>query len=131
MNSSKGFTFLEVLIAIAILGIGLTLMVSIFRQNNEIGKRGQDYFVASLLGQKKMEEIIQRGYKDILRSGSRTFDEPVAFQDNGEIVSPRYRWAHEIIYQEKDLFKLKIRVVWPWPDSKHHVDFSTFLSNRE
>ncbi len=131
MNSSKGFTFLEILIAIAIMGMGLTLMVSIFKHNSEMGKEGQDYFVASLLGQKKMEEIIQRGYEDILNSGNKSFGKPVAFQEDGEVVSPGYGWTHEIVLQENDLLKLKVRVLWPEPDNTHHVDFSTFLANRE
>lgn len=131
MNDVKGFTFLEILIAIGIIGIGLTLMVSIFKQNNEMGKKGQDFFVATLLGQKKMEEIIQRDYKDILRSEKKSFLGPMAFQENGEIANPRYRWTQEIIAQEKDLLKLKVRVLWPWPDNTHHVDFSTFLANRD
>ena len=131
MKSAKGFMLLEVLIAIAVIGLGLTMMVTIFRQSNEMGRKGQDFFVATLLGQKKMEEIIQRGYKDILSGGNNSFGEAVDFREDGETVKPKYGWTHEVVLKEEGLLSLRVRVLWPKPDNTHHVDFSTLLANRD
>ena len=126
---SQGFTLLEVLIAIFILGIGLTLMSTIFRSSNEINSRGKDLVVASLLGQAKMEELIQKDFNDIVNN-SNTFKDPLAFFENGQKVNDKYRWSADIINQGRELLKLKVQVRWPWPDNTHHVEYSTLLARK-
>lgn len=125
LSSPNGFTFLEVLVAIAILGIGFTLMVSIFRQNSEISKKGQDYYVASLIGQKKMEEIIQQGYANLHNSVNQTSDKPAKYEENS-----KYGWMYKINAQENDILKVKVSITWPWPENTHHIDYSTLIANR-
>lgn len=131
-SPASGFTLLEIMISIAVLGVGLTLMTTIFKQNNEINKKGQDFVIAVIAGQKKMEELIQKGYND-LSDQSKLADKlkPIEFIENGEIVNPKYRWLFDVTQQEKDLLKLKVQVLWPWPENTHYLDFSTLLANRE
>ncbi len=128
-NGSRGFTLMEIMIAIAVLGMGLTLMATIFRHNIKINNKGDDILTASLLGQKKMEEMVQSGYSSVLRQSANS-NAPIEFRENGEIVSPKYRWELKVAQEQKDLIKMDVRVVWPWPENGRHVEFSTFLANR-
>lgn len=129
LNLSKGMTFLEVLIAIAVAGTGLALMSTIFSGTSDTHMRGNDLVVGSLLGQSKMEEIIQKGYKGILKD-SKTFDKPSSFYEDGNIVNDKFRWTASITEQERDLIKIKVQVLWPWPKNSKHIEYSTLLTDR-
>ncbi len=126
---SNGFTLLEMLIAIFILGVGLTLMSTIFRGSSDMNLKGRDLVVASLLGQTKMEELIQKGFNEVVKD-SNTFKDPLSFYENGKIVNDKYRWSADIFKQEQDLVKLKVEVFWPWPVNTHHIEYSTLLTRK-
>ncbi|MFC1709093.1 prepilin-type N-terminal cleavage/methylation domain-containing protein [Candidatus Omnitrophota bacterium] len=56
-NSSKGFTLVEVLIAMLILGIGLSLIYTIFPLGIRISREVQFLGRISFFAQKKIEEL--------------------------------------------------------------------------
>jgi prepilin-type N-terminal cleavage/methylation domain-containing protein len=54
---SPGFTLLEVLVAIAILGVSLITLFELFSGGLRLGRASEDYLKATLFAQKKMNEL--------------------------------------------------------------------------
>ncbi|MDD2696564.1 MAG: type II secretion system protein [Candidatus Pacebacteria bacterium] len=65
MKKEKGFTIVELLVAIFILSVGIVASLYIFPTGTHIQKSAQMTSVAVQLGQGKMEEIISRSYSEI------------------------------------------------------------------
>ncbi len=57
MNGSKGFSLLEVMIALSILSIGLLGLATLFGTGHRILKIGSDNMLAAQLAQNKMEAL--------------------------------------------------------------------------
>lgn len=64
INNKEGFTLIEVLIAIAIIVIGILGILSIFPSSARLEKSSQIVTVATYLAQEKIEEIISKSYRD-------------------------------------------------------------------
>lgn len=59
LNSKRdGFTLLEILVAIAILGIAITIIIQLFSSNLRAIKASGDYVTASIKAEAKMREIL-------------------------------------------------------------------------
>ncbi len=59
LNSERdGFTLLEILVAIAILGIAITIIIQLFSSNLRAIKASGDYVTASIKAEAKMREIL-------------------------------------------------------------------------
>jgi len=63
----QGFTFLEVILVVAVLSLGLLGLVRILPLGLEAQKRAEELTLAHLLGEEKMEEIKMRGYEALIR----------------------------------------------------------------
>ena len=61
MRTQRGFTLLEVLAAVAILGMALTVIMQLFSANLQGIAASDDYLAASLAAEAKMREVIARG----------------------------------------------------------------------
>jgi prepilin-type N-terminal cleavage/methylation domain-containing protein len=57
-NSSRGFTLLEVLVAIAILSIAVTVVIQLFSSGLRAISASEDYVSASVKAEAKMREIL-------------------------------------------------------------------------
>ncbi len=82
MGNKKGFTLLEVMIAIAILGVAFTVILQLFAQGLDSATRSGEYSRAVLYAREKMEELIAM---DNLTEG----------EESGEFDDV-YRWHSEI-----------------------------------
>ena len=58
LNGEKGFTLLEVLVALAILGIAVTVIIQLFSANLRTLSASEDYVSASLQGAAKMRALL-------------------------------------------------------------------------
>ena len=61
MRTQRGFTLLEVLAAVAILGMALTVIMQLFSANLQGIAASDDYLAASMAAEAKMREVITRG----------------------------------------------------------------------
>jgi len=75
-KSGAGFTFLEALIAIAVLTIGIVAVVQMFPISIQMRKLAEMQTVASQLAQEKMEEFISKSYPDISSEATTTLSSP-------------------------------------------------------
>ena len=58
LNGDKGFTLLEVLVALAILGIAVTVIIQLFSANLRALSASEDYVSASLQGAARMRALV-------------------------------------------------------------------------
>ncbi|MBI4683142.1 MAG: prepilin-type N-terminal cleavage/methylation domain-containing protein [Nitrospirae bacterium] len=99
--SSSGFTLIEIIVAMAILGISLVLVMQLFSAGLKSAKATCDYTIAIVHAKDKMEELSESLVSD---SG--------AFEDG-------FRWETDIQdYKEIEesgykLKKLKVNILWP------------------
>ncbi|MBI5749414.1 MAG: prepilin-type N-terminal cleavage/methylation domain-containing protein [Nitrospinae bacterium] len=90
VNHEWGFTLLEVMVAIVILGLGLTVVFELFSGGLKSVEISNDYSNAVILANKKMSEL---SLKEMLKAGKEEGDFP------GE---EKYKWEVEIIPYKVD-----------------------------
>jgi len=107
----KGFTLLEVVVAMAILGMGLTVIIELFSGGLRLGRASEEYTKATNYARIKLEEI---GSQQDLVEGT----------EEGELEEA-FRWQVsvkkiDILPIEKnpdfkppvELFQVKISILW-------------------
>jgi type II secretory pathway pseudopilin PulG len=69
ISNTGGFSLIELIIDIFVLGVGIIAILQIFPIGTQIAKSSQMATVAVQLGQEKIEEIISKSYTEILCPG--------------------------------------------------------------
>ncbi len=71
LSSHKGFTLLEILLAISILGVAMTVIMQQFSAGLRIARVSQTYTIATIYAKQKLEEIlVEEEMKEKEDSGS-------------------------------------------------------------
>jgi general secretion pathway protein I len=99
--AQAGFTLLEVVIAVAILGVSLTVLLQSQAASLNNAGRSRDLTVATLLARGKMIDVEKHLFHDGFQMS--TEDEEGDFTDEGH---PDYKWHTRISEVEFDLSKL-------------------------
>ena len=116
--TSKGFTLLEVMVAVIILGFGLLAIMHLFPIGLKASKLSQDTTVASFLSQAKMEELKNTVWSSIVNETKSEI--------GGTIFS------HEVtVYElEADLLKrVTVAVFWTDYGAERSVKLVTLFTN--
>lgn len=58
-GQERGFTLLEVLVALALLGIAITMIVQLFASGTRALSASEDYLAASLAGEARLRELVE------------------------------------------------------------------------
>ena len=124
-----GFTLIEVVIALAILGIGLTVIIELFSGGLRLGRASVEYTKAVNYARIKMEEI---AIKPNIQEGT----------EEGEF-DPTYRWQVgikkvDILSLGKDrtitppveLFQVKLNVLWKSGSKERSAIFETYRTEK-
>ncbi len=111
MLKNRGFTLIEMIVAVAILGIGLTVIIELFSGGLRLGRTSEEYTKAVNYARVKMEEILS---KQKIEEGN----------EEGEFDNT-FRWQvgikkMDILPTEKnpdfkppvELFEVKVNVLW-------------------
>ncbi len=110
-NKNQGFTLIEVVVATAILGIALTVIIELFAGGLRLARTSREYTKAVNYVNSKMEEI----------DSKQTFEEGVTEGEFDETFHWRVATSKvNILPGEKpwevklpiDLFKIKVDVTW-------------------
>jgi len=116
-GSSSGFTLLEVIVALAIMGIGFALGMELLATGTRSAKASEDYTLAVLLARQKMATLLNApSLKGSVEHGD--FDGGLS-------------WASEILPLEQDealpaqLYQVRVRVAWPSRRGEKSVDLYT------
>jgi len=101
MKRGEGFTLIEVIVAMAILGISLALIMQLFSAGLKSAKASCDYTIAIVHAKDKMEEL-----SATLDNDSGTFED--GFKWETEVQD--YKQGDESEYKLK---KLVVKILWP------------------
>lgn len=119
-NTSSGFTLVEILVSMAILGVALIVLFELFSGALKLAKSSEDYLKAVLLAQKKMN-----AFRLVDFSMDKT-------EESGEFEEdPSYHWTvssenfkTEFKRNPKNLGVKKIEVVVTWNSGSRGKNFS-------
>jgi type II secretion system protein I len=119
-KSDNGFTLLEVLVAVAILGAGLTVLLGAVNRNLIMASQSKNLSIAGLLAQRKMAEVELEGYPEIKQEQGQ-FEE-----------APEFNWYLTIVPYQIANLDTEIRIVIlriTWDDGKKDFQVSMALSD--
>ncbi len=124
-NIKNGFTLLEVVVALAILGIGLTVIIELFSGGLRLVKTSEEYTKAITYAHMKMEEI---SLKPPLDEGTEEgkFDEIYRWQVGVK------KWNLLPVEKEggfkppAELFKVKLSITWKSGSKERTIDIESF-----
>jgi len=122
MIKDRGFTLIEVVVAMAILGIALTTVISLF---------GQSLRTVSLVSR----------YSEMMTLAGEKMDEVVCCPDNErdeseEGLAGAARWTRIISplnlddTAAQDMFKVQVHVTWPDGGREREITLESFLYER-
>ena len=117
-RGEPGFTLLEVIVALAILGIAFALAMESLASGVRSAKASEDYTQAVLLARQKIAEMV------VTPSLKQ-------FADQGEFGGG-FRWVSEIQPLPQDevdlpaqLYRVRVRVIWPGRRKEKSLDLYT------
>ena len=127
--ATTGFTLIEVVVALAILGIGLTVIFELFSGGLRLGSISQEYSVAVNYGHMKMEEI---AYQSKVEEG----EEEGRFDEN-------FRWnvairKVDILPVRSDidfkppveLFQITLNIIWKSGSKERSATFESYRTSK-
>jgi len=120
-----GFTLVEVVVAMAVLGISLVLIIELFSGGLRLGRASEEYTLAGQLARQKMEEL--------------SLTQPIAEGiEEGEFDST-YRWQVEVkkidilsipletdYRPPADLYQIQIHIIWKSGSKERSTRIETF-----
>ncbi len=101
------FSLTELIVALAILGMGMTFLVQLYQQANTMARTGRHLTLSALLAQQKMEEAF------LMRSRPVTLPHVDEGQGTGPYAG--YQWRREITDSADDgeqLMEVHVAVSW-------------------
>lgn len=116
-RAERGFTLLEVIVALAILGIGFALAMELLATGVRSAKASEEYTMAVLLARQKLVEVTDAA-------------SPLGSAEQGEF-GEGFRWVSEMqsLPQEEDLpaklYQVRVRVTWPGRRGEKFLDLYT------
>lgn len=146
MKKKRGFSLLEILIALAILIIGVVSIVNLFPIGLHASKRAMDFSSAAMLAQGKMAELIYLGYNnwssvdgDLAGIPSDTVGStppPVSSPADGRNPFPvpdnAYEWFIDVVQAEttmSNLAKVTLWIYWNDRGVERYEAFITYIAN--
>ena len=139
MRNHSGFSLLEILIALAILIVGVAAIVNVFPVGLHASKRAADFTSAAILAQEKMAELMYLGYGNWNIMDSDLSGNPdgggAAINSGKEPFSdPAYKWYMNIADDEHDINNLVKATLWIyWNDRGNETNetFITYIAKRD
>jgi general secretion pathway protein I len=111
-KKNSGFTLVEIVVAMAVLGIGLVLVIELFSGGLRLGRASEEFTLAGQFARQKMEEVFLAA-----EIGEGT--------EEGDFTDTTYRW--ETVVKKVDLlpasletdyrppaelYQIQVRVLW-------------------
>lgn len=118
-HKQKGFTFIEVIIALAVLVFGIYGALDLYFNAQRLGERASFKTQALYLAKGKMVELQAAGAKVLFaqfeKAGGNFLTEPASLSDNPDF---EYQWGLNQEELAKDILRLEVSVVRKnFPDS--------------
>ena len=124
-SKPKGFTLIEVVVAMAILGIGLIVIIELFSGGLRLARTSIEYTQAVNYARMKMEEM---GVKQTMEEGSDggEFDETFRWQVETKKVDILPAQTGTDYKPPVDLFQVKVNVFWKSGSKERSTTLETY-----
>jgi type II secretion system protein I len=116
----KGFTLLEVIIAVAIMGASMAILLGSVNRNLVVASKSKNQSIAYSLAQQKLGEIELQGYPQVGRDQG-TFEE-----------FPGFNWYVNVLPYDIEQLGTEIRIVMvdiAWDEGNQVFKVATAISN--
>jgi len=110
-SRSRGFTLIEVVVALAILGVGLTMIIELFSGGLRLARASMEYTKAVNYARTKMEEI---AVKSVVQEGT----------EEGESDDKAFRW--QVAVKKVDLLSIDKSMDYKPPIELYQVKIDVF-----
>jgi general secretion pathway protein I len=130
MESERGFTLLEVLIALAILALALPILLGLRNWDLDLHARAKELTAATILAQEKLIETELGTLLPIGESSGEFLPTPLGSQATAEITNrpSNYRWKLIVSPTPLPIVReVKIQVLWPRGSTEEMVEVSTYV----
>ena len=127
---TAGFTLIEVVVALAILGVGLTVIMELFSGGLRLARTSEEYTKAMNFARTKMEEIIS---KQNIEEGT----------DEGKCDDDTFHWQvkikkADILPIEKDsdfkppveLFQVRVDIFWKSGSKERSASIESYKASK-
>ncbi len=125
----RGFTLIEIVVALAILGIGLTVIIELFSGGLRLGRTSEDYTKAIGYGRLKMEEIIS---KENIEEGNNEgdFDKTFRWQVDIKKVDLLPPDKSQDLKLPINLFQVKVNILWKSGSRERSASLETYKTSK-
>lgn len=130
MKSDKGFTLLEVVISVLILGIVLVPLMGLFFGSQQRYDRSTETTIAANLAQQKIEELVGANldtYEENPESWTE-FEEYPGYFYQVDVTPPET--GSELDKDKLNLYLIDVRVQYQAGGKTQNVSLSTYLADR-
>ena len=127
---SRGFTLLEVVIALAILALGLPILLGLRNFDLDLHARAADITAATMLAQEKLLEAELSTEFPVGDTGGDFRNTPPGVQSSfgTQNRAERFRWRRLITTTPlPNIREVKIQVLWPQGATEELVEVSTYV----
>ena len=134
MKKDRSFSLLEIIIALAILVIGVAAVINLFPIGLRASKRSADFSSAAILAQEKMAEVMYLGYDSVdqihadisgipgnMGSLTETFPSP----------DDQYSWHLDLADTMTDLARVTLWIYWLDRGNQVSETFITYIADHD
>lgn len=115
-GTRRGFTMVEIVVAIALLGVGITAAVACIGSASQASARAEEFTAVQLLAREKLAELELKGAAEGEDHGD--------FGDN----RPGYAWQTSVTSADvSGLSRVRLRLLWGDPARPRSVDYVTYV----
>lgn len=129
-HDQRGFTLLEVMIAVAVLALALPILLGLRNRDMQMIERSRMLTTATLLAQEKVFETALQDYPPIgEQRGEFTTPPPgYAFNPSGTDRAPGFRWTRIVGPTAFEYIRdVRIRVSWQSGMVEDFVEVTTYV----
>jgi general secretion pathway protein I len=130
MGSERGFTLLEVLIALGILALALPILLGLRNWDLDLHARAKEMTTATILAQEKLTETELGTPLPLGETGGEFLPTPLGSQPTVVVTNrpSNYRWKRIVSSTPLPIVReVKIQVLWPRGAMEEMVEVSTYV----